>query len=237
MKPPMGDIQTVPVAISVFTSEKRETIDATADMHNATPRQLADYKLYELPEATDLPAHETKQVQFLDMPGVPFERIYRYVAMDESRSSPAALLLRLENTAEGGLGKPLPAGEIAVTEPGPGGTSIFIGQTGINDTPTGLPFEIQTGEVFSVQVNETLTGEERTGNGDKQRTQRTLEFEIVNNRPQAIAFELCQYLSDGQTKILSESSPHVVDRGAAVWRIALKAGERVQMRLAVDSSY
>ena len=215
-----------------------DTVVVTGE-RKAEQRQLGDYKLYQLPEPTDMPAHETKQVLFLDQHDVPFERLYRYRVSNESRSgaNPATLVLRLDNKAEAGLGKPLPAGDVAVTEPGPGGAPIFIGQQAVRDTPVGLPVEIENGLVFSVQVNQTLADEKKTGSGNDSREQRTLDFEIVNNRPEEITFELWQDLSDGQVKILSESQPHVEDRGAAIWRIALKPGERVPVRFAVDSPY
>lgn len=203
----------------------------------ADPRQLGDYKLYDLPEPTDMPAHETKQVRFLDQRGVPFARLYRYRATDDEQAegAPARLVLRLANTAEGGLGKPLPAGDVALTEAGPGGAPVFIGQAPIRDTPAGLPFEIENGAVSSVLVNQVLADDRKTASGSSRREQRTLDFEIANNRAEAIAFELWQDLSGGAARIVSETRPHVVDRGAAIWRIALKPGERLQMRIAVDA--
>ena len=215
-----------------------ETVVVTAG-RKAEQRQLGDYKLYQLPEPTDMPAHETKQVLFLDQQNVPFERVYRYRMSGESESgaNPATLVLRLKNTAEAGLGKPLPAGFVAVTEPGPGGAPIFIGQQAVRDTPIGLPVEIENGAVYNVLVRQTLADEKKTGSGDSQRVQRTFDFEIANDRSETVAFELWQSLFDGQAKIVSEAQPHVVDRGAAIWRIALKPGERRQMRIAIDVPY
>ena len=215
-----------------------ETVVVSAE-RKAEQRQLGDYKLYQLPEPTDMPAHETKQVLFLDQTDVPFERLYRYRVSGESESgaNPATLVLRLKNTAESGLGKPLPAGFVAVTEPGPGGAPIFIGQQAVRDTPIGLPVEIENGAVYSVLVSQTLADEKKTGSGDSQRVQRTFDFELANDRSETISFELWQDLYNGAARILSEPEPHAVDRGAAIWRIALKPGERRQMRIAVDSPY
>ena len=213
-----------------------ETVVVTAE-RKAEQRQLGDYKLYELPEPTDMPAHETKQVLFLDQHDVPFERIYRYRITDggQSDGNPTTLVLRLQNTEQAGLGKPLPTGEMAITEPGPGGAPIFIGQRPIHDTPVGLPIEIENGEVFSVQVNQTLAAETPTDKGD--RVQRSYDLRVANNRASAVAVELWQGLRDGQAKIVSESAPHVAERGAAIWRIALKPGERVEMHFAIDEPH
>ena len=41
-------------------------------------RDLGDLKQYPLPDATDVAAKQSKQIQFLDQAAVPFERIYGY---------------------------------------------------------------------------------------------------------------------------------------------------------------
>jgi hypothetical protein len=185
-----------------------------------------------------MPAHETKQVEFLDLHDVPFTPVYRYRASDRlSEGDPSTLVLRLMNTAAGGLGKPLPAGAVALSEPGPEGMPIFIGQAGVRDMPVGLPVELETGDVFNVAVSQAVAAETRTGEGDTLRVQRVMDFKIANNRPEAIAFELWQDLDGGSARILSETRPYVIDRGAAIWRIALKPGETVQLRATVEASY
>ena len=226
--PPPPAMMASPIETVVVTGEKK-----------AEQRQLGDYKIYDLPEPTDMPAHETKQVLFLDQRDVPFERLYRYRVSDESPDgpNPATLVLRLTNKAEAGLGQPLPAGNVAVTEPGPGGAPIFIGQQAVHDTPVGLPVEIENGAVYSVTVRQTLADEKKTGSGDSQRVQRSFDFEIANDRSETVSFELWQDLYNGEARIVSEEAPHAVDRGAAIWRIELKPGERRQMRIAVDAPY
>ncbi len=231
------NIQSVPLAVTAYSGSGIESVVVTGS-RVADARQLGDYKIYDLPEPTDMPAHETKQVEFLDLHDVPFAPIYRYRASGESgEGNPSTLVLRLMNTAAGGLGKPLPAGQVALSEPGPEGLPIFIGQAGVKDMPVGLPVELETGEVFTVPVSEAVGHETRTGSGDTLRVQRVMDFKIANNRAEAIAFELWQDLDGGEAKILSETLRHVVDRGAAIWRIALKPGEKVQLRVTVEASY
>ncbi len=203
------------------------------------PRALGDYKLYALPEPTDMPARETKQVQFLDLRDVPFERVYRYAVDtdDATGTDPATLLLRLHNTADGGLGKALPAGAFAVSEAGPDGAPVFIGQAGIKDTPVGLPLEIELGDAFSVQVMHEVVENKRIGSGDAVRTQRVVEIEVANRRPEPVTVELRQDLQGSDVRVLSESQPHALDRGAAVWRLTLKPGERAPLRLGLEFPY
>jgi hypothetical protein len=215
-----------------------ETVVVTSE-RRVDPRQLGDYKLYPLPEPTDMPAHETKQVQFLNQHDVPFERVYRYSATwDEGeQNSAATLYLLFQNRADTGLGKPLPGGYISVSEPGPHGAPIFVGQAGIIDTAVGEPFEIATSDVFSVPVKQTLIEDRTVGSGDARREQRSYEIEVANNCAEAIAFELWQGINVPDTKITAESQLHVMDRGAAVWRVSLVPGEHALLHFTIETPY
>ena len=82
------------------------TVQATPVTIDA--RTLGDYKLYPLPEPTTVAAQQTKQIQFLDQSGVPFERIYRYsidgAPNPEALPKTANVILRLQNRRRQGLG-------------------------------------------------------------------------------------------------------------------------------------
>lgn len=229
------DIQYSPVAVTALTSGGIETLVVTGS-HIDDPRALGDYKIYTLPEPTDLPARETKQVEFLDLHDIPFERIYRYQIDQDNLTvtNPTAVTLRLRNVAIAGLGKPMPAGTFAVTEPGPDGSPVFIGQSAIRDTPVGVPFEIATGEVFSVLVRQTLIDEKKNGSRVDPHIQRTFDLDVGNSRTETVVFELAHGLDYGQGKILSESQPHTVDRGNAVWRLTLSPGQHVHLQIGLE---
>ncbi len=103
-------------------------------------QQLGDYKLYHLVEPTDVAAQQTKQIQFLDQQDVPFARIYAWLSgLDfdaQPSDEPATVIVKLRNRDDAGLGKPLPAGDVSVMEPGPDGSLVLAGQHGINDICT-----------------------------------------------------------------------------------------------------
>jgi hypothetical protein len=208
------------------------------------PRALGDYKIYALPEPTDLPAHETKQVQFLDLRDVPFKRVYTYYASPEDdngtddQGEPARLVLRLTNKQESGLGKPLPAGLVAVTETGRGGAGdVYVAQSGIKDIPVGLDFEIPAAEMVRVAVKQRLVSEEHIGKGDDAHVHRSFAIEIANDRDDAIDFELTMPTGSYEAQILSESRPHEGSGSGAVWRLHLLPGTREEMQVTVDTRY
>jgi hypothetical protein len=225
--PQIGIYSSSPVAVT-----------ALSDNELRDPRALGDYKLYTLPEPTDMPARETKQVRFFDLHNVPFTRVYRYrmLAEDDDANdgkpiSPATVVLRLRNDADAGLGKPLPEGMIAVSEKSPSGTPVFVGQSPIRDTPVGLPFEIVAGETFGVPVRHVIADKRALPEAGG-RTQRIYDIDIANDRAEPIAFELQQPVGDGDLHIVAESQPHRLENGAFVWSFALKPGEHGTLRLA-----
>jgi hypothetical protein len=234
------DLQFTPVAVTARTSSDTatETVVVTGS-RVPDPRALGDYKLYALPEPTDMPAHEIKQVQFLDLHDVPFTRVYRYQIDGEGGGEDmvATTVLKLRNRADAGLGKPLPEGRVAAMETGATGIPVFVGQAPIKDTPVDLPFEIPIGETFSVAVKEALVDKKTVGEGAQKRTQRSLVFEIANNRARPIAFELVQEVGDGSTTVLSESRPHTIENGRMIWPVALKPGEQAEIQLGFESTY
>ena len=227
------DIQSVPVAVTALSGADLRAKQVTG-RRVADPEALGDYKLYKLPEPTDMPARETKQVQFLDLHDVPFTRVYRYrILPDTLADGGAKLVLKLHNSADAGLGKPLPEGLVAVSETGAAGTPVFVGQSPLDDTPVGLPVEIAMGETFSVSVKMRLIDSKETGTDDEKRFQRGLAFEVANTRAEPIAFELLQAAAGA--KVLSESRPHRTENGFLVWPLTLTPGEHAWIRLGLDT--
>jgi len=88
-----------------------------------------------------------------------------------------------------------------------------------------------------VPVQRTLVKEETTGKDDNERTQRTVDFDISNGRAETVAFELWEGLEDGQIKVVSATLPHTEERGAAIWHLTIKPGEKAQVRITTESRY
>jgi len=230
--PRAENIQDVALAVQtvVVTAEKRTTVEA---------QQLGDYKLYALPDRTDVHARETKQVQFLDQHDVPFEKLYGYFNIfddDADISGDAALVVyRLQNKREAGLGKPLPAGYISFLEPGPEDQPIFVGNAPVGDTAVGLPVESFTGKAIDVIVAHHVASDISVGSGKDKRDRRSFQIAVENDKPIPIQFEIYQLLGDPGQKIVSESQAHTLYRGFITWRFALKAGERSELTFTVDT--
>ncbi len=125
--------------------------------------QLGDLKLYRIP-ATTIAARQSKQSRLIDKSAVPFTQIYLVdiEANGGDGTEKATILLRTKNTLGNKLGLPLPAGKVAVFEPGARGSAFvgpaFVGEVKSRDYANDEDIEWKFGEAFNVTAkHETST--------------------------------------------------------------------------------
>jgi hypothetical protein len=204
----------------------------------AKMRELADYKLYALPEPTTIAARQSKQVQFLSQEDVPFQRIYLFKFDEASMSGsnlaprPATALLRLENKESEGLGKPLPRGVVSVMETG-GAGAVLAGQDRLGDTPVGLPIELELGLAMDVWVEPRVTRDETIEN-DRYQQRVSVEVRLGNDKPAPITLEYRQPRAGENFRIVHESRPHTLKDGDIRWTFNLRPGARAVLRYSMQ---
>ncbi|MDB5437368.1 MAG: hypothetical protein JWR47_3625 [Phenylobacterium sp.] len=207
-----------------------QEVGVTAAKRQAVLSELGDYKLYTLPEPTTVAARQTKQVAFLDQPAVPFERVYvyrldPYAAPDPEQPQQAPdVVLRLQNKAKFGLGKPLPSGTVSVMEPGGGGL-VLAGQQAVRDTPVGLPLELTIGRAMDIAVAPRVTRDLR----DADLHTRSVAVAVANGKPGPIVLEFHQPRIGRNFTIVSASGTATPKAGDEVWTLRLRSGERAQL--------
>jgi len=119
--------------------------------------QLGDLKLYRIP-ATTIAARQTKQSRLIDTQAVPFTQVY-LVDIDANGgddTEKASILLRTKNTLANKLGLPLPAGKVAVFEPGARGPA-FVGEVKSRDFANDEEIEWRFGDAFNVTAKHVTT--------------------------------------------------------------------------------
>jgi hypothetical protein len=218
--PPMQRMAAGEVQEMVVTSAKRQAVLS----------ELGDYKLYTLPEPTTVAARQTKQVAFLDQPAVPFERVYvyrldPYAAPDPEQVQQAPdVVLRLQNKAQFGLGKPLPSGTVSVMEPGGGGL-VLAGQQAVRDTPVGLPLELVIGRAMDVVVAPRVTSDIR----NEDLHTRSVVVAVANGKPGPVVLEFHQPRIGRDFAISAALGTATAKAGDEVWTLRLRSGERAQL--------
>lgn len=198
-------------------------------------RNFGDYKQYPLGEATDMLAKQTKQIQFLEQPSVPFTRVYGARAQEGGFGEadvllPAMIFLRAGNTEAAGLGKPLPAGDIATME---GGEAMLTGQGELDDTPVGAALEIPAGETSNVTARLRRVAVRKFEN-IKKHSETDEEVTLTNGNATAVRFEWRQPLGVGDS-IQNASQKQGSLHGDAMWSVSLAPGEQRVLRYTINS--
>jgi len=204
----------------------------------AQQSDLGDYKLYTLPEPTTVAARQTKQVLFLDETAIRFERIYAYrlyagagKVSEEDIPDAADIVLRLQNTREAGLGKPLPSGVFAVMEADAAGRPILAGEhRAERDTPVGLPLELTIGRAMDVTVSPRVVSNAEEKDGG--RYEVAVEFENRKPAPVVVQYRHAPYGLD--FRVEKESERHGTKAGDVMWTLRLAAGEHRVLRYTVS---
>jgi len=203
----------------------------------ATQSNLGDYKLYTLPEPVTLNARQTKQVAFLDQKDVAFQRLYA-VEMDtyDDYDDPDAamivpdVVLRLENKAANGLGKPLPSGALSAIETADG-RPAFAGEQAVRDVAVGEPLDLVIGGAMDVRARPRLVEDRDLS---KDRVRRIYEVDLSNAKTIPVTVELRQNPAPTGFKVVAEQARHELRNGKVAWRITLAPGESRTFRYVIE---
>lgn len=225
-----------PPMMAGYASEVDEIVVTGARVRRpvlAEQEELGDYKIYTLPELTDVNARQTKQVRFLEQSGVRFTRLYRqiiYVGDDNPTSAPT-LLVRLKNQKQDGLGLPLPGGGVSLIER-QGAHGLLTGQARFTDRGIGLPVELEFGRAMDLTVTHALEREQELG--DKRRI--TVTATVANDKPAAVEVELvpAEIRLRGFRIVSSDLRSILTDAGVPAWRLRVPAGQSRTLRYTVE---
>ncbi|WP_265528069.1 DUF4139 domain-containing protein [Sphingomicrobium marinum] len=177
----------------------------------ARQEDLADLKLYRVPERVTVAASGQKQIAFLTKSEVDVERVHRFrlngLTWDEERSS-ASIVLRSQNLKKEGLGEPLPAGNVVIFEPA-GGRLELVGEDGVDNIPVGQKLELEVGSSPDVAILQrplsAVADEDGTRFGEVR-----YELVVTNAKPFEAQVEI--QLGTYGTQSIRKASSRLVDR-------------------------
>ncbi|NLG77395.1 MAG: hypothetical protein GX535_14270 [Xanthomonadaceae bacterium] len=206
------------------------------------PNEIADYKLYTVPEPTTVEAQQAKQVMLLQKEDVPFERVYRYTIDDDilyedsSESDHPQTLLRLENRKSAGLGIAIPAGVVAVIEPGPAGQPIVVGEHEITDTPVGLPLELELGRAPGIWVRSRLLRSRERDRDEHIYMSGTVEVVVHNDKSESAIVEVRHRPLYSTFRLRKASRRFIRKSGDPTWIFELPPGGNARFTYSFDAT-
>jgi len=195
----------------------------------ASEEDLADLKLYRVPEPVTVAAKSQKQVAFLDRDGVTGRLLYQNSCgpwTDSSGEAQAAsIVLATVNDERHGLGAALPTGSLAVFEQTSAGEQLVARKT-LRDYAAGQDVEIELGE--SAQVFAACSAE--TAEDVAPGARVPMKLVATNANPAPIQLRIA--LGDGGARIGGLKGTQVKD-GARIFEVRVPANGRRELRWTV----
>jgi hypothetical protein len=194
-------------------------------------RRLGDYHLYVLTNPTTVAARQTKQVMFLHEAAVRADTVYAATldGIDAARTSPARTVLRLDNTAEHGLGRGLPGGTVQVRQRQArgDGRELLVGEARLErDVPVGEPFELVIGNDRDVTIHSDVVTRPPLRYPFHGRYIQTVTVQATNAKATPVTVEIrhSRRFPKG-FEVTTESQSHGLKSGDPLWRFVVPAGE------------
>lgn len=212
------------------------------------PTDVNGYYVYDVPQAATLKDGQMKQVSFVTAGDVKYRKrgeIISPLQFGNVRGSfkdvHPSVIYNFENTAENGLGMPLPAGKISFYDFDGKGVLQFVGENRIDNKATGQRLTVNVGKFFDVYAEGTISAgkekgtrtlKQKTGNGCavyEQAYTYELKFKVANTSAKERGIVLKQRLP-GQSEIVKESlKGEEGDGNEYLWRFSVAPGSEKEV--------
>lgn len=195
---------------------------------------FADYHIYTLPEPTTIAENQTKQVSFLDAPNARAQKRYgdgRDGFESERFPRGFAVSLELRNSAETGLGHPLPQGTVRLYTKDSTGRAQFIGEDSIGHIAEGSEIGFNVGTAFDVTSQGTVVRRENPVDGV---TVTEMLYVFRNARAEAVNVVFEQRGLNGDHDLQRPSAePKKIDAATYEWTLPVPARGETRLTFTV----
>lgn len=220
------------------------------------PESLSGYYVYKIPQKTSLKDGQIKQVSFLDAPKVKYKKrgiVHSQLTFGKNKNfykdAHPKVVYNFANTAEDGLGMPLPQGKISFYDYDKNGALQFVGENRIDNKAKGQKITVQLGEFFDVYANGAVTEIKKISERKYKKLpthscptmeavyRYNVEYGVSNNGEEAVNVVLKQPLY-GEVKILEESLKGVAGEGSEhEWRFTIEPGKSQKITAKLENTF
>lgn len=199
-------------------------------------RAFFEYHLYEVQRPVTVKDNQTKQVEFASATDVPAEkffvydgsptRFYGYVVDDPGYGSvtdkKVAVVLKLVNGEEEGLGIALPKGKVRVYKKDIDGSELLVGEDSIDHTPKDEVIQLSLGNAFDIVGERVQDDFKRLG---ERSIEETFTIMLRNHKEEDVEVRVMERMyrwSDWE--IVEETAEHTrTDAQTIEWRLEVPA--------------
>ncbi len=201
------------------------SVDATVESasDNPQPQAVGGHYVYTLPHKTDILNKQSKQVSFLQLDNMEYERVYRFESPLNARYNESFerqkvdMLYKFVNKQE----QNLPRGTIRFYENGGDNEPQFVGSADFPQLAKGEKAELPAGKSSDVYADGKITKQQKLS--DKM-TEASFEIELFNGGSQNVKVEVTQ-MARGDVNVTAESLKHTDDgtAGRLKWLVEVPA--------------
>lgn len=153
-----GDIHRARQPMPMYRKSLDMAMAMAPEQAGFEDKAFFEYHLYTLPRTATIADNEIKQVSMFDPTRTTVQKELRYNA--EPGNKDVAVIIKMKNTKEVGLGMPLPAGRVRLFKADTDKALILLGEDRIDHTPRNEEVKLSTGNAFDV-IGETTVVSQR----------------------------------------------------------------------------
>ena len=223
-----GDVNTVD---GVDSAVRAAAVALAYEMNYASAEAASEYYRYSLSEPLTLADNASVTVPYSAASGVPVVKTYAY---DGLYGRTVEVVLAFDNTADDGLGIPLPAGAVRAYTLGNDGF-LFLGSDTISHIPVGETVNLEIGTAFDLAGERTVLS--RTEPADNV-YQETIQVTLHNYKNEAATVIVTEHPSGNSWEILDSSNDYeAVASNTIEFTISVSAGETAHITYTSQYTY
>jgi len=214
-----------------------------------TEREFFEYHIYEVERPVTVRNNQTKQIEFVQVAGVPVDKILVYEPIPGLRpiygsgisdrgygvSSDKTVQVRIElvNDEESGLGIPLPKGIVRVFKEDVDGGAEFVGEDSIDHTPKDETISLLLGEAFDVVGERIQKAYQQRGDRE---VIETIEITLRNHKAEDITVHVIEHLYRAQDAEITDATLEyeMLDASTVQFLVDVEADGEVTFEYTVD---
>ncbi len=238
-----GDVQrTSQNAVTRAAAPAAEVMAAPA----VAERSFFEYHLYDIQRTVTLQDGELKQLEFATAPSVSSQQAYVYEASPSyvlgnlytdptygiDNSANVQVRLEFTNSADDGLGLPLPGGTVRVYQEDADGSNEFVGEDTIDHTAVGEDLSLYLGDAFDITGVRTQTDYNTLGDNGLEESYR---ITLNNHKAEAVTVQVLEHLfrSPDATITASSQDYEMVDATTARFMVTIRGGGQAEITYTV----
>ncbi|NPV52626.1 MAG: hypothetical protein HPY71_03775 [Firmicutes bacterium] len=193
-----------------------------------------EYHMYTLNRPTTLNSNQLKQIELLTTERVPVRKLYLFEwsndlrtgsSMGQKQTSNAKVFIQFTNSADSGLGMPLPAGRMRIYKSDDDGGLEFIGEDEIKHTAKDERVVLYLGNAFDIVGERTITDYRKTGADSYE---QACSIKLRNHKQEDIEVVVHERFY-GDWTLTSPATWKKIDSNTAEFRVKIPKGKEAEI--------